>query len=87
MNQLGIALVWSAAQVTLVTLIAVGLYLIVSRRGPSAGSWVATLYLGVTIVLMLPAFCPLPDWWEADEGRRRCKRAKTRDGRHVSRRA
>jgi beta-lactamase regulating signal transducer with metallopeptidase domain len=64
MNQLGIALVWSAAQVTLVTLIAVGLYLIVSRRGPSAGSWVATLYLGVTIVLMLPAFCPLPDWWD-----------------------
>jgi beta-lactamase regulating signal transducer with metallopeptidase domain len=63
MNDLGIALICSALQVTLFGSMASMLYLCASRRGPAAAARVAALTLGLCIVLTLVAVCPLPSWW------------------------
>jgi beta-lactamase regulating signal transducer with metallopeptidase domain len=60
---LGITLLWSAVQVTLVLLAAAGLYLWAARRGPAARALVATAGLGILVLLPLVASCPLPVWW------------------------
>src|SRR6516164_2297315 len=63
MNNLGIALICSALQVTLLGLLAAVLYWLAGRRGPTAAARVAALSLGVLVVLTLAALCPLPSWW------------------------
>ena len=51
MNDLGIALVWIAVQVTLVLVPALALIVLASRRGPASGAWAATLSLGLVAAL------------------------------------
>jgi beta-lactamase regulating signal transducer with metallopeptidase domain len=63
MNNLGIALVCSALQATLLGLLAAVLYWLASRRGSIMAARVAALSLGVLVVLTLAALCPLPSWW------------------------
>lgn len=63
MNSLGIALLCSALQATLLGLLATVLYWLASRCGSILAARVATLSLGVLIVLTLAALSPLPSWW------------------------
>src|SRR5262245_47947113 len=63
MNKLGMALLCSAFQVTLLGSLAAVLYWRAWRRGPAAAARVAVLGLGVLVVLTLSALCPLPSWW------------------------
>ena len=60
MNELGTALAASSIQVTLVASTALILERMAARRGPRAGSWVATASLLIIIVLTPLAFCPMP---------------------------
>src|SRR4051794_7000662 len=53
MNDLGMALAWSAVQVTLVMVPAAAIHAIASRRCPASGSWVASVSLGLIVVLGL----------------------------------
>jgi beta-lactamase regulating signal transducer with metallopeptidase domain len=66
MNDLPIALVWLAVQVTAVTLTGLGLTVFAGRRAPGAGGRVALTALAATLVLGLLACCPLPSWWAWD---------------------
>jgi beta-lactamase regulating signal transducer with metallopeptidase domain len=70
MNVLGSALWRSAISVTVVTLFALVLERWASRRGPRAGSWVASASLLLIVVVTLAAFCPLPRWliWQSLPG-------------------
>ena len=63
MSHLGIAVVTSAVQVTLLALVATTWYARGRRRGPTVGSWLAAALLGVSGLLALLALCPLPSWW------------------------
>ncbi len=63
MNSLGIALLCSALQATLLGLLAAVLYWHASRRGSILAARVAALSLGALIVLTLAALCPLPSCW------------------------
>lgn len=63
MNSLGIALICSAVQATLLGLLAAVLYWLASHRGSIPAARVAALSLGVLIVLTLAALSPLPSWW------------------------
>ena len=58
MNDLGLTLAWLAVQVTLVLVPALALYAMASRRGPVAGAWVASLSLGLVVMLNAAAFLP-----------------------------
>jgi BlaR1 peptidase M56 len=60
MNELGTALAWSSVMVTLVASTALILERVAARRGPRAGSWVATASLLIIIVLTPLALCPIP---------------------------
>jgi hypothetical protein len=51
MNDLGLALVWLALQVTLLLVPALALNALALRRGPDSGAWVAALSLGLVVVL------------------------------------
>jgi hypothetical protein len=65
MNDPGLALCWSAVQVTLLALAAAGIYVVVCRRGPSAAAPVAVAGLVGAIILTLLAICPIfprPSW-------------------------
>ncbi len=62
MNEMGIALAWCAAQVTLMGLLAGGLYLAARRFGPAAGSLVVVTSLLVIVALSALAFSPWPRW-------------------------
>jgi beta-lactamase regulating signal transducer with metallopeptidase domain len=53
MNQLGLMLIWSAIQVSLVLLAAAALHALASRRSPASGAWVASLGLGLAVVVGL----------------------------------
>ena len=66
MNDLGIALVWLALQVTAVALIGLGLTTLAARRAPGAGAVAALTALAATVVLAVMACCPLPPWWAWD---------------------
>jgi beta-lactamase regulating signal transducer with metallopeptidase domain len=53
MSDLGLMLAWSAIQVSLVLLAAAGLHALASRRSPASGAWVASVGLGLAVVLGL----------------------------------
>ena len=53
MSQLGLMLIWSAIQVSLVLLSAAALHALASRRSPASGAWVASLGLGLAVVVGL----------------------------------
>jgi beta-lactamase regulating signal transducer with metallopeptidase domain len=59
MNDLGMLLVWSVIQVTVFLIPASGLHLFVSRRSPSAGAWLATCALVITLVISVVPLIPL----------------------------
>jgi hypothetical protein len=63
MNDLGLAVLRAALQGTMLALVAVPLYLLAARRGPRAGSLVASLYLALSGLLVLVALSPQPSWW------------------------
>ncbi len=58
MNDLGGALAWLAVQVALLMVPSLGLQALAARRGPAAGAWVATVGLGMVVLLGLLAFLP-----------------------------
>ena len=62
MNEIGIALVWCAIQVTLIGLLAAGFCVLFRRVGPSAGSLIALSGLLVVVGLSVLAFSPWPRW-------------------------
>jgi beta-lactamase regulating signal transducer with metallopeptidase domain len=53
MSYLGQMLIWSAIQVSLVLLAAAALHALASRRSPASGAWVASLGLGLAVVVGL----------------------------------
>ncbi len=53
MSHLGLMLLWSAIQVSLVLLAAAALHALASRRSPASGAWVASLGLGLAVVVGL----------------------------------
>ena len=53
MNHLGLMLIWSAIQVSLVLMSAAALHALASRRSPASGAWVASLGLGLAVVVGL----------------------------------
>jgi beta-lactamase regulating signal transducer with metallopeptidase domain len=63
LNQLGVQLVWGALQVTLLLVVAVGLFLAARGRGPATRSWIAASALLVALVMLLAAASPWPRWW------------------------
>src|ERR1700687_2277031 len=68
MNELGIAVAWSALQVTLLLMFAGGLYVALARCRPGAASFVVKASLGVILGLTGLAFVPLPCWWDFRAG-------------------
>ena len=49
MSALGLYLVWTAAQVSLLCLAGIALYLVVRRNSPAAGAWAVSAALAATI--------------------------------------
>ena len=74
MNDFAMTVIGAALQGLLVALAAVGLYAVAARRRRGAGALVATAYLGLSALLTVLAFCPLPAWWtwERHCNRRSC---------------
>jgi beta-lactamase regulating signal transducer with metallopeptidase domain len=66
MNDLAIASIWLAVQVTLVALAGLVLAALAARRSARAGAAAALTALASTIVLTALACCPLPAWWGWD---------------------
>jgi beta-lactamase regulating signal transducer with metallopeptidase domain len=62
MNAIGIALVWCVAQVTLIGLLAAGLYLVVRRLRPAAAMPVVFTGLAIVVALSLLVLSPWPRW-------------------------
>ena len=62
MNAIGIALVWCVLQVTLIGLLAAGLYLVVRRLRPAAAASVVMTGLAIVVVLSLLVLSPWPRW-------------------------
>ena len=62
MNTIGIALVWCVVQVTLIGLLAAGLYLVVRRLRPAAAASVVLTGLAIVVVLSLLVLSPWPRW-------------------------
>ena len=58
MNDLGLTLAWLAVQVAILLAPALAVHALASRRGPAPGAWVATLSLGLVVVLNVAAFLP-----------------------------
>ena len=58
MNQFGLTLAWLAVQVAVVLVPALALQALASRRSPTSGAWVATLSLGLVVVLGAVVFFP-----------------------------
>src|SRR5947209_1372328 len=63
MNDLGMTVLRSAVQVTLVALPASVLVLWAARRGAASAVAVATAALAILALVTAVAFCPLPAWW------------------------
>ncbi|HEY1599868.1 MAG TPA: M56 family metallopeptidase [Pirellulales bacterium] len=68
MNALGITAVWAIAQVSAVTLFAIGLYSVVRRRGPAAGSQAIVAALAVSLLVSALAISPWPRWVSLSPG-------------------
>ena len=62
MNTIGIALVWCIVQITLLGVLAAGLYLFVRRLRPAAAAPVVFSSLAVVVVLSILALSPWPRW-------------------------
>ena len=62
MNALGIALLWCVVQVTLIGLLAAGLYLVARRLRPAAAASVVLTGLAMVVLLSLLALSPWPRW-------------------------
>ncbi len=62
MNTIGIALVWCVVQVTLIGVLAAGLYLVVRRLRPAAAASVVLTGLAIVVVLSLMLVSPWPRW-------------------------
>jgi hypothetical protein len=62
MNAIGIALTWCIVQITLLGVLAAGLYLLVRRLRPAAAAPVVFSSLAVVVVLSLLALSPWPRW-------------------------
>jgi beta-lactamase regulating signal transducer with metallopeptidase domain len=62
MNTLSVALVWCVVQVTLVSLLAAGLYLALRRFRPAAATSVVFASLLMVVLLSLAALSPWPRW-------------------------
>jgi beta-lactamase regulating signal transducer with metallopeptidase domain len=62
MNAIGIALVWCVVQVTLIGLLAGGLYLAVRQWRPAAAASVVLTGLAIVVVLSVMALSPWPRW-------------------------
>jgi beta-lactamase regulating signal transducer with metallopeptidase domain len=60
MNDLGWTLGWLSVQVAILLIPAIGLHALASRRDPAAGAWMATLGLGMVVVLSFLTFLPGP---------------------------
>ena len=60
MIDLGWTWLWLAVQVAVAMVPALGLYALATRRGPDAAAWVASLSLGLVVVLSGLAFLPGP---------------------------
>ena len=60
MNTIGIALVWCVVQVTLIGLLAAGLYLVVRRLRPAAAAPVVLTGLAIVVALSLLVLNPWP---------------------------
>ena len=58
MNDVGLTLLWSALQVSLVLIPAVALHVIASRRSPASGAWVASLSLGLVVAFSFLMLIP-----------------------------
>lgn len=74
MNSWGSLLIWGVLQITLFTVIGAAVYLLARRRGPAAGSLVATAALALVMGVSLP-----PGHVGGARGRaRRCRLFRTR---------
>ena len=62
MNAIGIALVWCIVQITLLGVLAAGLYLLVRRLYPAVAAPVVLSSLAVVVVLSILALSPWPRW-------------------------
>ncbi len=62
MNTLAVALVWCIVQVTLMSLLAAGLYLVLRRLRPAAAAPIVLASLVMIVLLSLMAFSPWPRW-------------------------
>jgi beta-lactamase regulating signal transducer with metallopeptidase domain len=62
MTTLAVALVWCVVQVTLMSLLAAGLYLVLRRFRPAAATSVVFASLLMVVLLSLMAFSPWPRW-------------------------
>ncbi|QDT26486.1 DUF1559 family PulG-like putative transporter [Gimesia panareensis] len=62
MHQLGISLLWLGLQVTIVTLVALVIYLGTKRFGPRTRSFLLSCAVGMTLLLALLTFSPWPRW-------------------------
>ncbi len=62
MNELGIAMLWCILQVTLLSLLAAGLYATVRPFGPRVGALVTLTSMALIVSLTLLAFSPWPRW-------------------------
>ncbi len=63
MNSLGVGLVWSGVQVSLLVAAGSIVYLLLRRRGPAAGSLAALTLLIIAVGLPALALSPWPHWW------------------------
>jgi beta-lactamase regulating signal transducer with metallopeptidase domain len=66
MNNIGLSLIWTGAQVTLLSAAAVVLYRLAARRGPGHGATTAAASLGAVVMLALLALVPIPAWWDLE---------------------
>ncbi len=62
MNDVGLTLAWLVVQIAILLAPALVLHGLASRRGPAPGAWVASLSLGLVVVLNVAAFVPRSGW-------------------------
>ena len=62
MNTIGIALIWCMVQITLLGLLAAGLYLLIRRLRPAAAAPVVFSSLVTVVILSILALSPWPRW-------------------------
>ena len=58
MTDLGMTLVWSAIQITMILVPAAVLHALASRRCPAAGTWLATVGLALSLAIAAATLIP-----------------------------